>query len=521
MQPKPVVLLSVPDHVDAKAMRTQIESTDCTVISVHVATVALTALATVSVAALVISESYGTQHCNEHIQAALRIRSSLPIIILRQQDDEDSELSYLRSGATWCIAPGEQQQAKMLLYLSKLQKITASTQQSNEIKSIETHALHNYLQAHKLESLRTFAAGMAHECNNTLGIISGSVELLKQQNETSVDHLIEPIQCAIDRGHQLTESIIAFSNQNETSFENIDIVQVVKNSLDILKTSVPEDIKTVFDCNVETALVRGNAAHIHQIIMHLISNAIYAISHHESQEYLGTLHIGVHVHEEVQGPSVRLWVQDNGCGIDPVRVDRICDPFYTSKPSGEGRGMGLDIVNGIVKKHQGSIQVVSNLNQGTCIDIHIPLLSSERPSLGQGRCCLLVDDDELVLEMTSRSLESMGCQCCTASSMDEAIKMFDLGIYNFDVVITDWNMPKGNGAALAQQVRQRDAEMPIILVSGYVHGSIRSELLNYVDAILDKPCSAKHILDCLDYIVEQQRGRSHVDQVSREQTKTF
>ncbi len=178
MQPKPVILLSVPDHADGQSIRTQLEAADYTVISVHLATVALTALATVSVAALVVSGSYGAQHCNEHIQAALRIRTSMPIMVLRQQDDDESEMSYLRSGATWCVAGGDQQVSKMILHLQKLQLFAAPALSSETVQPDQSDALRNHLQAHKLESLRTFAAGMAHECNNTLGIISGRVELL-------------------------------------------------------------------------------------------------------------------------------------------------------------------------------------------------------------------------------------------------------------------------------------------------------------------------------------------------------
>ncbi len=380
-----------------------------------------------------------------------------------------------------------------------------SRQEHRDQASLQTH-----MQAHTLESLRTFAAGMAHEFNNTLGIISGSMELLRQHKQNHADNIIQPVSQAVERGHSLTESILTFASQNDSSFDNIDIVKVVRSSYNIIKNSVPNDINVVFDCNAESALIRGNAAHIHQVLLHLTSNAIYAIQNSDNTQR-GTLHIGLQVEDKTLNQKIRLWVQDNGCGIDPVRRDCIFDPFYTSKPSGQGRGMGLAIVSGIIKKHQGVIDVFSNLNQGTCVDIYLPALSSQTNNSTKGHCCLLVDDDELVRDMTARSLESSGCVCYTADSMDSAIKILNLGIYNFDAVITDWNMPKGNGTELAQYIRANHPELPIVLVSGFVSDHTRQELLDYFDAMLDKPCSAKHIINCLDYlsVTDDTRTFSH------------
>lgn len=389
------------------------------------------------------------------------------------------------------------------------------------IGSVQEHsqeAINNHMQAHKLESLRTFAAGMAHEFNNAFGIISASLGLMKNKCQ-DMDHIYGPIDQAVERGHRLTNSILTFAQQQETSFDNIDLVQVVQNSFNVLKNTMSDDINMVLDINVESAQLRGNAAHIHQVLLHLVSNASYAIQHHLDDGQRGALQIGLHVDTEADKHAVRLWVQDNGCGIDPVRLDRVCDPFYTSKPSGEGTGMGLSVVNGIVKKHQGQMEIYSNLNQGTCVEIRLPVHSSQVETVYQERSCLLVDDDEMVLEMTSRCLEAMGCRCQCASDMDEAIKILDLGIYNFDVVVTDWNMPRGNGTALAQQIRQRFPALPIILVSGYINPEAREELLDMVDAILDKPCSAKQIINCMNYLVQDAAGQECIDESTRSQTQ--
>ena len=268
----------------------------------------------------------------------------------------------------------------------------------------------------------------------------------------------------------------------------------------------------VLDVNVEAAYVLANAAQMHQVLLHLISNAIYAIQHHEDHGQRGALQVGLQIEKSEGKNMARIWVQDNGCGIDSVRLNRVCDPFYTSKPSGEGTGMGLSIVDGIVKKHQGQMEIFSHLNQGTCVDIYLPVLMSQANARPIERSCLLVDDDELVLEMTSRCLEVLGCRCQTASDMDEALKILDLGIYNFDVVVTDWNMPRGNGTALAQQIRQRFPQLPIILVSGYINEDARAELLDMVDAILDKPCSAKQIINCMDYLVQHVESQECIDE---------
>ena len=386
------------------------------------------------------------------------------------------------------------------------------------VQEYSQEAINNHMQAHKLESLRTFAAGMAHEFNNAFGIISASLGLMKNKHQ-DMNHIYGPIDQAVERGHRLTNSILTFAQQQETSFDNIDLVQVVQNSFNVLKNTMSDDIHMVLDINVESAQMRGNAAQIHQVLLHLVSNASYAIQHHQDDAQRGALQIGLHVDKEADKHAVRLWVQDNGCGIDPVRLDRVCDPFYTSKPSGEGTGMGLSVVNGIIKKHQGQMDIYSNLNQGTCVEIRLPVHSSQSESVTQERSCLLVDDDELVLEMTSRCLEAMGCRCQCAADMDEALKLLDLGIYQFDVVVTDWNMPRGNGTALAQQIRQRFPALPIILVSGYVNPEAREELLDMVDAILDKPCSAKQIINCMNYLVQDAKSQECIDESTRSQTQ--
>ena len=340
----------------------------------------------------------------------------------------------------------------------------------------------NLRQSQKMESIGTLAGGIAHDFNNILSGIIGYTELSKDnvpKNSPVVNYLNNALKLT-NRAGDLVSQILAFSRKNVDEEKPIDIAPILKEALKLLRSTLPSTIEIEKNIDESSAVLIGDPSSIHQIVMNLVTNAAQSIKKDTgiirislTSERLDETDLAENNHA-TPGMFIKLTVQDNGSGIDPSSINHIFDPFFTTKEVGKGTGMGLSVVHGIVTAHGGLIKVNSVLNKGTTFNVFIPKTEMKAietdivlPQAIPGTANILfVDDEELLRDITQKTLSSLGYNVTDSSSASEAIKIFEKDPGLFDLVITDLSMPKMNGINLSKELIKLRPEIPVILCTG-------------------------------------------------------
>ncbi len=353
----------------------------------------------------------------------------------------------------------------------------------NEDITDRKRAEKNLQQTQKMEALGTLAGGVAHDFNNILMPITINTELalLDTPEGNPLRQYLQPVLDAAKRGRDLVSQIITFSRQREAERRPVRVGPVVKEAIQFLRSSLPRNIEIREKIEIESDTILGDPTQIHQVLMNLSSNAAYAM-----REGGGTLDVRltrIEVDSEMaakypalkQGPHVKLTVSDTGSGMSREVVERIFDPFFTTKKPGEGTGMGLAVVHGIVKNHKGVITVYSEIGKGTTFNVFLPRIQDEtRPetvlleSIPTGKeRILVVDDEEPQLQSVTHMLEKLGYNVVAKTDSLEALDVFRAESGAFDLVITDQTMPKMTGEKLAKSILGIRPDIPIILCTGF------------------------------------------------------
>jgi signal transduction histidine kinase/ActR/RegA family two-component response regulator len=348
------------------------------------------------------------------------------------------------------------------------------------------------LQAQKMEAIGTLAGGVAHDFNNILGAILGLTEMtLYECQETSQKRRLEQVIKACDRAKNLVNHILTFSRQTDQERMPVDVSIIVKEALKLLRASIPTTISITSSISSNANTVLADPTQLHQIIMNLCTNAAHAM-----RDRGGTMRIGIDnvdidstallaVQGLKPGSYVRLIVSDTGCGIDPAVMDRIFDPFFTTKKPGEGTGLGLSVVYGIVKSYGGTINVYSEPQMGTTFKTYIPRIEDATPAEiksmattipGGKEHILFVDDEEVLAEIGREMVQCLGYTVAARTSSVEAMEAFRAQPARYDMVITDMTMPNMTGVELAREIHRVRADIPIIICTGF------SELINEGEA---------------------------------------
>ncbi|MDJ0836428.1 MAG: PAS domain S-box protein [Acidobacteriota bacterium] len=338
-------------------------------------------------------------------------------------------------------------------------------------------------QAQKMESMGTLAGGIAHDFNNILGGVIAYAELMLEDAEEGSylhDDLKEMLN-GCNRARDLVQQILTFSRQDKPKREPLYLHPIIKESLKLMRASIPSTVEIQRRIDVECPPVIADVTQIHQVMMNLCANAQYAM-----RDEGGILGVGldlVEINEEYSpvglhlafGSYVRLTISDTGVGMDEETRSRIFEPFFTTKSVGEGTGMGLSVVHGIVKNHGGDIVVDSIHGEGTCFQVFFPVWEEEAPVVrgeanhlqkGSGQI-LLVDDDQFLLKAQRRILERHGYQVCTYADSEQALERFMRNPGHFDLVITDQTMPRLTGLDLARVMLDTRPNLPVILTTGF------------------------------------------------------
>ncbi len=366
-----------------------------------------------------------------------------------------------------------------LQFIFHIQDLT--TEKSQEENK---HHLENQLrQAQKMEAMGTLAGGIAHDFNNILSAISGFTELtlLNLPDDAAIRENLTNVKSAAGRATDLVRQILAFSRQSENKKLPIQISSVVKEALKLLRASMPSSIEIRKAIDDTPLPVMADPTQIHQIVMNLCTNALHAM---ESKGR--TLDVGL---EQVELPSenhrppkalrpgryVMLTVADDGCGMDPRTMDRIFDPYFTTKTKGKGTGLGLAVVHGIVESHDGTIAVSSSPGQGTQFTIYFPVAAESSPDPAKPRVAnpvgteriLFIDDEPMLVDIGKSMLSKLGYQVTGLTDPNAALARFQQDPSQFDMVITDLTMPGITGDRLAEKLASLRPDIPILLCSGY------------------------------------------------------
>ena len=338
-------------------------------------------------------------------------------------------------------------------------------------------------QAQKMEAIGTLAGGVAHDFNNILGAILGYAQLAQLDNSLTpkIHGYIQQILQASERAKELVRQILAFSRQSKSEKLPADMTVIAKEALKLLRASIPTSIEIRQAIEPNLGTVEVDQTEIHQVLMNLCTNALHAL-----EETGGVLEVGLEqvvlTEKEISsndditpGDYLQLTVADTGHGMDRETLERIFDPYFTTKSVGEGTGLGLATVHGIVKDHQGSISVSSAPGRGTTFRLLFPVIagvSESRPETfellpsGTERI-LFVDDEVALVEIGRGMLEKLGYRVEIRTSPREALEAFRANPEKFDLLITDMTMPFMTGDQLAYEFRKLRPTIPIIVATGF------------------------------------------------------
>ncbi|MEO7600194.1 MAG: ATP-binding protein [Opitutus sp.] len=364
-----------------------------------------------------------------------------------------------------------------------------------------------FRQAQKMEAIGTLAGGIAHDFNNVLAAINGYTELAKMDlgNDALVSQYLDAVLQGGRRATDLVRQILAFSRRQELERRSLDLSVTVEEALKLLRATIPATIEFAVALAPDLSRVLADATQIHQVVMNLCTNAAHAMRERAGRLTIELDRFLVRATEMPtpgginEGEYVRLSITDTGHGMDQPTISRIFEPFFTTKGPGEGTGLGLAVVHGIMRSHDGAVTVYSHLGEGTTFRLYFPVYAktdasnesvAEDAPRGRGERILYVDDEDLLATMGKRILERLGYLVSPHTNAMEALESLRANPSAFDLVITDQMMPGMSGTAFAEQIQTIRSDLPIILTTGYTASLMSEQVMSIgIRKILTKPIS--------------------------------
>lgn len=462
------------------------------------------------------------------VETARRIQAQqdIPIIYLTACDDEETvQRVSLTSPYGYLLKPSSERDLRVTIEIA-LYKHGVET----ERKQAEAHRRQleaQLRQAQKLESIGILAGGIAHDFNNILGTMMGYTELLLTDfhDDPKVHAYLEHIYQAGERAADLVARLLTFSRSQEChTFSPVAVTPVITDTLKMLRQMLPASISIEWELPSECPLILADPTQIQQILMNLCVNAAHAMRLHG-----GTLRIVVAetennasfppVPELSPGRYLQLSVSDTGCGMTPEIAEHIFDPFFTTKEPGEGSGLGLSVVHGIVKMLQGAIRVITQPEQGTTFDLFFPI--TEQTAISQPQAAhqpgspadhgrghiLLVEDEPALAKLYTIGLTKTGYRVTLCRNGAEALAAFQTQTDDIDVVFTDQTMPVMTGLDLSQKLLHLKPTLPIILATGYSE-SLTEQVVTAlgIRAFLMKPVKVHKLLQVLQELLAKKHS---------------
>ena len=373
----------------------------------------------------------------------------------------------------------------------------------------------------KMEAIGNLAGGIAHDFNNILGAMLGYTELaISETDEKSPEGIyLAEIFKASKRASQLVKQILIFSRQSKNERINLDLDVLIKEVITLLKITIPVNVKLNYILKENPGPVFADTVQIHQVLINLLTNAYQAINDEK-----GVIDITLdskHISESSSsltglminpGNYAIISVRDTGHGIEKEIIDRIFEPYYTTKKHGQGTGLGLSVVHGIIKNHQGKIELESTIGKGTVFNVYIPVSDkytvskneSGVISVQQGKAkVLFVDDNIEFLNVTEKMLINLGCEVTKTDSPLKAEEILRESPDNFDLVISDYSMPEINGIDFSKNIYKTKSSLPVIICTGTII-DLKNENIDdtAIKLFLEKPLTLNDLSEAIKYCIE-------------------
>ena len=360
-------------------------------------------------------------------------------------------------------------------------------------------------QVMKLQAIGTLAGGIAHDFNNILFPIVGYTELTMDDvpEDSQARQNLEEVLKAANRAKELVQQILTFSRQSSQERKPLKVQYLIKEATKLLRATIPSSIE--IECNIDESCgpIKGDPTQIHQIIMNLCTNAYHAVQETGGKLEVSLKEIYISYEQSLDrvgmkiGKHIVLTVKDSGHGMEPQVLERIFEPYFTTKKQGKGTGLGLSVIHGIVKSHGGDITVSSRPGKGSTFKIFLPIIDDIEEQIqiiepviainGKERI-LLIDDEEQIIDIEQQILERLGYKVTPKTDSEEALEEFAAQPDRFDLVITDMTMPKMTGDQLARRMMDIKPQIPVILCTGFNEAiSEEKALAMGIDKFVMKP----------------------------------
>jgi signal transduction histidine kinase/CheY-like chemotaxis protein len=410
-------------------------------------------------------------------------------------------------------SPITDENGETILIAGAARDITARRQAEEEKEKLETQLR----QSQKMEAIGTMAGGIAHDFNNILSIILGNTELaIRDVPEWHpVKESLDEVRQACLRAKDVVRQLLSFSRQTEMQLRPLDSSVILGESLKLIRSTLPSNIEIRQDFDEDIWTILGDPTQLNQILINLSNNAADAIGSED-----GILNVSLKNVENPRhdpelnlepGRYVKISIRDTGVGISTEAMDRIFDPYFTTKEVGRGTGMGLTVVHGIVETHNARINVNSTPGKGTAFEIFFRSIDAapvdevpENNTLFHGReTILFVDDEKAIVKLNKKRLERLGYQVIGTADPHEALEMFGYKSTQFDLVITDMTMPNMMGDELAAEIMKIRPDIPIILCTGF-SGRISEEqaLEKGIRAFIMKPLELQELAETVRKVLD-------------------
>ena len=415
----------------------------------------------------------------------------------------------------WLVVDKESRPMYIGVFIKNLAREKALSKEKAELEK-------QIIQSQKSEAIGTLAGGIAHDFNNILGGLIGYTELaLLKMPQTENNPPRQYLQRALEiglRAKELVQQILRFSRHSTAKTEPTNLTPIIKESVRLLRSTIPTTIEIQQNINVEEDRILGDATQIHQVLMNLATNGYHAMREKGgiltiSLEQVRLVMAKYFLTMELQpGDYLKLCVRDTGSGIPSAVLERIFEPYFTTKEVNEGTGLGLAVTLGIVKAHQGLIEVETERDRGTVFSVFLPLAQGEydqrqdvdkRLALGHGERILIVDDEEYFREVISEGLSLLGYEVATYANSLETLEVFKNNPKGFDLLITDQNMPSLTGTQLAQRILNINSHIPIILCTGFSETITEENASNFgMSKLLMKPVNLEELATAVNDVLK-------------------
>ena len=440
---------------------------------------------------------------------------SYPTVMMTSHGNEQAAVEAMKTGAVDYVVKSEATLSDMPHIAERALRAWGHI---SERKRLEAQLR----QSQKLEAIGTLAGGIAHDFNNILTAILGYAELALNdiREESSAWNYLHEVRKAGLRAKTLVQQILTFSRRTEQPRLQVQLPLLIEEALTLLRASLPSTIAIRQAITPEVGTVLADPTQLHQVLLNLCANAAHAMRTTGGYLEVRLEAVDVDEHMAVQhpelplGPYVCIMVTDTGHGMTPEVMERIFEPFFTTKAPGEGTGMGLALVHGIVTSHGGAVTVASVVGQGTTFTVYLPRsadstcdaapqpeasLTAAPPGAER---VLFVDDETALVSLGEAILKHLGYEVVACTSSTAALEAFRAAPHHFDLVITDQTMPHMTGERLTQAIRCLRPDVPIILCTGFspdMHAERAREL--GIDALLMKPLAMQELAQTIQQVM--------------------